>query len=242
MIRNHVNQSALAPRSLVRHSNSAPGSFAARGFSIPMKTNRYSFAAIFTALVIFCAWTSFAQATNNVAPADASQQIGTGFESVIIQLAQNHPWVVGLIALIGALRLFIKPLMTGIRYYVHSTASDADDVFLDKVEHSFLFTAFLFALDWITSIKLPAKSADEPLNKSLKILLLCSLLSALCFAGTGCAGRTTAQVVRALSADPASLHVRITSIYGTIEVARTAPRTNSMPHSIGADGTINAGK
>lgn len=65
-----------------------------------------------------------------------------------------------------------------------------------------------------------------------------AVAAAIAVASTGCAGRTTAQVVRALSKDPASLHVRITSIYGTIEVARTAPGTNSPAHAIGADGTI----
>ena len=55
---------------------------------------------------------------------------------------------------------------------------------------------------------------------------------------TGCAGRTAGQVARALAKDPASVHVRITTIYGTIEVARTAPGTNSPAHAIGADGTI----
>ena len=50
--------------------------------------------------------------------------------------------------------------------------------------------------------------------------------------------RRAGQVARALSKDPASVHVRITTIYGTIEVARTAPGTNSPAHAIGADGTI----
>jgi hypothetical protein len=65
-----------------------------------------------------------------------------------------------------------------------------------------------------------------------------ALLTVTSIIATGCAGRTAGQVARALAKDPASVHVRITSIYGTIEVARTAPNTNSPAHTVGADGTI----
>jgi len=36
--------------------------------------------------------------------------------------------------------------------------------------------------------------------------------------------------------------VRVTTIYGSVEVSRTNPMTNSIPHSIGADGTVTVGK
>jgi hypothetical protein len=173
-----------------------------------------------------------------VAPADATTQVGNGITDLIIQLAVAHPLIASLLLLLGSLRFAVKPIMTGIRFYVHSTPSPADDALLDKVEHSWLWTGVLFCLDWLGSIKLPAKSKSDALNKALGVILLCSMLSAVCFFGTGCAGRSTAQVIRALSKDPASVHVRLTTIYGTIEIARTAPNTNSPAHTIGTDGAI----
>ena len=53
---------------------------------------------------------------------------------------------------------------------------------------------------------------------------------------SGCVN--AASVVRAMSKDPATVHIRVTTIYGTVEVARTAPGTNTPAHSVGADGTI----
>jgi len=56
---------------------------------------------------------------------------------------------------------------------------------------------------------------------------------------TGCFGPDVAKAMKALGNDPASVHLRVTSIYGVIEVTRTAPRTNSMPHTMKPDGTIS---
>jgi uncharacterized protein YceK len=70
-----------------------------------------------------------------------------------------------------------------------------------------------------------------------KLLLTLTVISLL---GTGCAN--VSSVVRAMAKDPATVHVRVTSVYGTVEVFRTAPMTNSMPHTINPDGTITVGK
>lgn len=69
------------------------------------------------------------------------------------------------------------------------------------------------------------------------IYLAVTLISLL---STGCAN--VPSVVRAMAKDPATVHVRVTSVYGTVEVFRTAPTTNSMPHTINPDGTITVGK
>lgn len=184
--------------------------------------------------LVMLTWACLGQdAPAPIAPADSPAIVGGGLEQTIIQLAQDHPWLVTLLALIGGLRLVIKPIMAGARFFAAKTETTKDDAALDAIERSYLYTMFLFALDWLTSIKLKPKAGT--LEKTVKLLLLAGLIS---LAGTGCAGRTTAQVVRALSNDPASLHVRITTIYGTIEVARTAPRTNTLAHTIGENGAI----
>lgn len=65
-----------------------------------------------------------------------------------------------------------------------------------------------------------------------KIILL---TAALALAGTGC---VNSSLIRALAKDPATAHMRITTIYGTVEISRTNPGSNSPPHSVNADGTI----
>lgn len=189
---------------------------------------------VFLIALIAGAIACFAQDTNNVAPADAPAQVTMGLTNTIVQLAEQYPLVAGFLILLGSLRLFIKPLMAGIRLWTASTETKRDDEILDKVERSWLYTAGLFLLDWLTSIKLKPSAKPSTANKALGLLMVIGGLTLT----SGCAGRTTAQVVRALSKDPASLHVRITTIYGTIEVARTAPGTNTPPHAVGADGTI----
>jgi len=163
-----------------------------------MKTLLHPRSAIlaFILLLAVAGFSAFGQDTNAVAPADATGHVSTGLADTIADFAVTHPWMVGLLSLIGALRLCIKPLMTAARYYVHSTETDADDVFLDKIEHSFLYTAFLFALDWLTSIKLKTKSPDEPLNRALRAILFILLPSAFILGGVGCAPLDPAGVYR----------------------------------------------
>lgn len=62
-----------------------------------------------------------------------------------------------------------------------------------------------------------------------------TLLALVAVAATGC---VNSSLVRALAKDPATAHMRITTIYGTIEVSRTNPGTNSAPHKVSADGGI----
>lgn len=67
--------------------------------------------------------------------------------------------------------------------------------------------------------------------KTILLLLLLSL--------SGCV--SPSKLVRELAKDPATVHLRITTIYGVIELDRTAPRTNTLPHAI-KDGTISVGQ
>lgn len=59
--------------------------------------------------------------------------------------------------------------------------------------------------------------------KKLVLLLVVGL-------GSGCV--STSKLVHELRQDPASYHFSVRSIYVTIEVDRTNPTTNSLPHSI----------
>lgn len=62
--------------------------------------------------------------------------------------------------------------------------------------------------------------------------------------GSGCISpsKDLAATVKALANDPATVNVRITTVYGTVFFTRTAPTTNSLAHTIGPDGTVTVGK
>ncbi len=55
---------------------------------------------------------------------------------------------------------------------------------------------------------------------------------------SGCMTGKLNKIVTALGKDPATVHVRVTTIYGAIEFSRTNPSTNTLPHTVSPDGTI----
>lgn len=148
------------------------------------------FWAVITILMFALGFTCFGQETNAVAPADAPAQVTGGVTEAIIALAIKYPAFASFLLILGTLRLCMKPLMAMIRMIVSSTETKADDAVLDKVERSWLFTGFLFALDWLTSIKLkPSSSSSSSSSTSSKPLDVgCWLLLAGCLVSlTACA-------------------------------------------------------
>ena len=55
---------------------------------------------------------------------------------------------------VGVLRLINKPLFALLRQYVNLTPDKKDNELLDQVEKSKAYQVFLFAIDWLASIKL----------------------------------------------------------------------------------------
>jgi hypothetical protein len=65
--------------------------------------------------------------------------------------------VVGVLAFIGTLRIVVKPLLS-LAYTIASlTPSQKDDLAIKKIEEGKLMKAVLYCLDWIASVKMPAK-------------------------------------------------------------------------------------
>lgn len=62
--------------------------------------------------------------------------------------------------------------------------------------------------------------------------IICTLI-VLC---TGCLAPH--KVVRELKDDPASFNLEVRSVYGTLRLTRSAPRTDSAPHVITPEGGI----
>lgn len=65
----------------------------------------------------------------------------------------------------------------------------------------------------------------------MKKLILPILLLCLC----GCSTTNISKLVQALSKDPATIRIRVTSVYGTMDVTRVGT-TNGL--TIAPDGTI----
>jgi len=76
---------------------------------------------------------------------------------LIEALLGQHGFMVQVVAVVGALRLVFKPVMSAARAYVLSTPSTKDDAVLDKVEGHKAYKIAVYLLDYIASIKVQKK-------------------------------------------------------------------------------------
>jgi hypothetical protein len=73
----------------------------------------------------------------------------------LIEVYLGHlGFLVQLVAIVGSLRLAIKPLMSLIDVYVKSTPSPKDDGLVLEIEQSKFYKGLIFVLDYIFSIKI----------------------------------------------------------------------------------------
>lgn len=80
----------------------------------------------------------------------------------IVTFAQQHPWLVTLLALIATARLVFKPIVSAVEAYVRSTPQTTDDEFVDKVTHSRGFKIVAWLLDYLGSIKVGPQFKAQP--------------------------------------------------------------------------------
>ena len=109
---------------------------------------------------------AFAQVTTpDAAPliqADTAAAIATPF---IVALAMKAPWIITILAVMGGLRFFFKPIISLIESYVKSTPQSNDDEYFDKVEHSRVFKLIAWALDFFASVKVGPQFTVQPEKK-----------------------------------------------------------------------------
>jgi len=72
------------------------------------------------------------------------------------------------------------------------------------------------------------------------ILYVCLIV--LLWPTTGCFGPDVAKALKAMGNDPATVHVRVSSVYGTLELVRTAPQGDSLAHTVAPDGAITVSR
>lgn len=66
-------------------------------------------------------------------------------------------WAVQVVAIIGTMRIFFKPIMSGIEAAVKESPSLNDDEVLGKVTGHSIYKGFVFLLDLVGSIKVKPK-------------------------------------------------------------------------------------
>ncbi|MBX3736724.1 MAG: hypothetical protein KF715_08550 [Candidatus Didemnitutus sp.] len=80
----------------------------------------------------------------------------------IVTFAAKYPWVLTLLAVMGGLRFFFKPVVSLVEAYVRSTPQKTDDEYFDKVEHSAAFKIIAWALDFFASVKVGPQFTAQP--------------------------------------------------------------------------------
>lgn len=56
----------------------------------------------------------------------------------------------------------------------------------------------------------------------------------------GCMTNSASRLINAAAKDPATAHISVKTVYGTLEYDRTNPNQSTLPHSI-KDGEIKVG-
>lgn len=108
---------------------------------------------------------AFAQVTTDSGPiiqADTAAAIATPF---IVTLAIKFPWVLTVLAVMGGLRFFFKPIVSAAEAYVKSTPSTNDDELYAKATHSLAFKIIAWALDFFASVKVGPQFTAKPETK-----------------------------------------------------------------------------
>lgn len=81
------------------------------------------------------------------------QQLLTLLAPVLASVAGEHGVALQIIAIIGTLRIFIKPIMAAIEAGVLQSESKKDDEVLAKVQGNKITKLVLFLIDLVASIK-----------------------------------------------------------------------------------------
>lgn len=105
-----------------------------------------------------------AQTTADPATATYTDTAANIATPIVVGLAAKYPIILTIVAAIGTLRFFCKPVVSLIEAYVKSTASTADDAYLVKVEASAPVKWFSWLLDFVCSVKVGPQFTATPQN------------------------------------------------------------------------------
>ena len=83
--------------------------------------------------------------------------IGAWLQPILLGLVGKYPVIMGILAVVGVLRLCLKPVFSILHAIADATPSPNDNLLLDKVEKSPVLKAIYWVLDYLASIKLAVK-------------------------------------------------------------------------------------
>lgn len=83
--------------------------------------------------------------------------IGAWLQPILLGLVGKYPVIMGILAVVGVLRLCLKPVFSILHAIADATPSPNDNLLLDKVEKSPVLKAVYWVLDYLASIKLAVK-------------------------------------------------------------------------------------
>lgn len=75
-------------------------------------------------------------------------------ELFISGLVLEYPILLSIAAIIGMVRLVVKPLMVILHSLAEATETTRDEEILKKIEENKIYKGFLFVLDYVFSLKL----------------------------------------------------------------------------------------
>jgi hypothetical protein len=78
-------------------------------------------------------------------------------EQIIIELVSKYPVTASIFLVVGILRAVFKPIFSLAEAYVKATPSQEDDQKLNKFMSSNFYKRLSWGIDYLSSIKLPAK-------------------------------------------------------------------------------------
>jgi hypothetical protein len=73
---------------------------------------------------------------------------------MIVSFGEKYPTIFTIVFFMGAIRLFMKPIMTAVDTYVAKTITKSDDEFVAWMKETLAYKVICFILDWAASIKI----------------------------------------------------------------------------------------
>lgn len=84
------------------------------------------------------------------------------FKGILETYSASLPsWLIGVLLLIASCRLILKPAFAFAYAIASLTPSEKDDAAIHKVEDGKIMKTIKFVLDWLGSVKFPAKPAPD---------------------------------------------------------------------------------
>lgn len=75
--------------------------------------------------------------------------------SLLLNFGLQNPQIASILMIIGGFRVFMKPITAFIESVVLATDSKKDDEMLSNIQKNPIYKGFMFALDYLFSIKKP---------------------------------------------------------------------------------------